>query len=229
MTTALQIITTALGSFGAIGPADTVEAEDAELGLSILNGIVDGWANQPHAAYAVSEAVVNLTPDAFALTIGPGQAIDTPRPAKIEEGSFARVDGIDREVPVLSFQQYNAIALKDTSATWPMGLYYEAGASAGTVYIWPRSQGNCALHLMVGQFLSAFADVSTDYTLAPGTRKALEFELACDMAPHYGREVPASVMRRGMAARRIYKRAHVVVPTLDSGMGRPADWWIPQQ
>lgn len=227
MTTALQIITDALGKIGVLGAGDTMQSEDAQLALAMLNGIVDAWSNEPYSAYTVSEVTCNLNAGDYTKTIGPGQQIDVARPMRLEVGGFTRQANIDRSVDVWSYRDYNEITLKSVSATWPQGIYYDGGFPVGNIYMWPKVGIACTLHLMLQVRITQFDDLATDYSLPPGHKRTLGLCLAQELAPVYGRQLPPAIERQAANAKRLLKRSHVMVPDLRSGLEPRGDWWVP--
>ena len=66
----------------------------------------------------------------------------------------------------------------------------------------------------VATAIPAFANLATDYPLAPGYTKALQYSLAEELAPGV-KEVPLSVARMAANARRAIRRNNARVPLLD--------------
>ena len=208
MTTASQIIDRAYSMIGFKDGGEALSSADATYALAALNDIIDSWTTQRLFIVSVQEVATSVSGQT--VTIGPGLTIDVNRPIKMEQGAFTRVGGIDYPLEWITRQQYNAIALKDTSSTIPEFGYYDA---AGLIYLWPYSTSPLSLHLQLQVQLVEFADLATEYTLAPGYRKALAFTLAEEIAPGI-KELSASVIRQAMLARQAIKRTNVRVPVM---------------
>ncbi|HQS64972.1 MAG TPA: hypothetical protein PKV65_16605, partial [Acidovorax defluvii] len=120
------------------------------------------------------------------------------------------VKEIDRET-------YASISLKTVSSTFPQYIYYDGNMPTANLFFYPAPVAGVEFHLAVQTQLTAFANLATDYTLAPGYAKALQYSLAEELAPGI-KEVPMSLMRIAANARRAIRRTNVDVPLLDSGV-----------
>lgn len=215
MTTALQIIDRAYSLLGYKAAGEVLSSDDANYGLEALNAMLDGWQTQ--SMYIVSKGAVVATVSGVSATVGPGMIFDTPRPVRIEDGSFTRLNGVDYEVKEIDRETYASISLKTVSSTFPQYIYYDGNMPTANLFFYPAPVAGVEFHLAVQTQLTAFADLATVYPLAPGYAKALQYSLAEELAPGI-KEVPMSVMRIAANARRAIRRTNVDVPLLDSGV-----------
>lgn len=208
--TARATIQGALKLIGVLDPTETMSAPDADDGLALLNNLVDGWNIERLYIYTIMEVVANFA--GASATIGPAMQINTPRPNRIES-AFYRKSGIDYPLNIIDVDAYDAIGLKTVAGDYPQVLYYTGDSPTGMVYVWPVPTAN-EYHLQVMAQLTAFTDLDTVYGLPQGYAKALQYTLAEELAPMYGKQAPPSVSRIAINMRRVLKRANVVVPTL---------------
>lgn len=213
MTTALQIIDRAYSLLGFKAAGETLSSQDADYGLDALNSMVDSWNTQGNFIVDTNEVVATVT--GISATIGTGMQFNTPRPTGISPGAFTRINGIDYPMREISREQYADLSLKTVTSTFPQYFYYDGNTPTGTVYFYPVP-GSVQVHLPVATYLTEFADTSTDYTLAKGYRKAMEYSLAEELAPGI-RQLDPQVMRKAATARRAIRRTNVVVPELSAG------------
>jgi hypothetical protein len=218
MATARDIISRAHRLLGAATSGDALPEAYYQDGLDALNDMLDGWTTQRLFIVSVAEVVTSVT--GSPVTIGPGMAIDITRPVKLEPGAFVRVAGVDYPLTWIERDVYNAFTLKTVTSTIPEYGYYDAAMPTGKVYLWPYSTTPLDLHLQVQVPLTEFADLATDYPLAPGYRKAIAYSLAEELAPEL-RELPPSVTRQAALARAAIKRTNVRVPMMSLGMSVP--------
>lgn len=211
MTTARQLLTGALKSIGVLDPVEAISPEDAADGLEVLNDIVDAWNNDRLYLFTTDEVVVSFS--GMSATIGPGQVINTPRPVGIES-AFYRIGGIDYPLTIAEKPRYDAIPLKTTATGFPDLLYYDSGASVGTVFLYPVAPAVTEYHITVLTQLTAFADLDTDYALPQGYRRTLRYSVAEEMAPLHGREPSATVLRLAQNGRRAIRRAQDSAPLM---------------
>lgn len=215
MTTALQIIDRAYSLLGYKAAGEVLSSDDANYGLEALNTMLDGWNTQ--SMFIVSKGEVVATISGTSATVGPGMIFDTPRPVRIEDGSFSRLNGVDYDVTEIDRETYASISLKTVRSSFPQYFYYDGKMPTANLFFYPAPVAGVEFHLAVQTQLTAFADLATDYKLAPGYAKALQYSLAEELAPGI-KEVPMSVMRIAANARRAIRRTNVDVPLLDSGV-----------
>ncbi len=215
MTTANTIIAAALAKLGVIGATDTVTGDDAMHCLGVLNTMVDQWALQNLVAYTNTDASATLGAGIGSLTIGPSMQLNVARPVRIEVGSYATSGGKDWPLSPLSEQQWNDIFDKAVTAHVPYYYWYDAGASTGTVYYWPKPQASVVVHHPVQQQLAQFATLTTDYALPQGYTHALAYNLALELAPDYERMPTPPIAAAARNSLRLLKRSNVSVPELE--------------
>ena len=221
MTTANQIIKRACLLAGAIDVTETVGGDECDAYLEALNSLIDLWSTTPQAAYNNHEIVVTMAPSTFGMTIGPTKQIDVERPLRIE-GAYARYNNLDRQIEIIEDKaSWDAILIKQLGTSWPEALWYDGGLPTGNVYFWPQPSGTVELHLTVLSYVSAFSSMTTDQTLSRGYKRALELNLAIEIADMLQLQVSPSLERRAALAYRAIRRANSVVPDLEIG-GRRA-------
>lgn len=183
MTTALQIINRSAEILGYKDPDEDLSGSEVTSFLGVLNSMVDAWAtaSQPLLVYAVT--LITQSVSGNPVGIGTGATINTPRPVNIPAGGFVRVGTTDYRFDMITREQYDAFRDKSISTGYPRFCYYEAALPTGNLYFYPALSGSQELHLPIEQRLAAFADLATDYTLAPGVRGALEYSLVEELAP----------------------------------------------
>jgi hypothetical protein len=215
MTTALQIIDRAYALLGYKAAGEALSSDDADYALDALNAMLDGWNTQSMCIVSADEIVGTVS--GVSATVGPGLTFDTPRPVDVLTGSFTRSAGIDYPVKWIDRETYANISLKTVQSTFPQYAYYDANMPTANVYFYPAPAAPVDFHLAVQVQLTAFADLATDYPLAPGYLKALQYSLAEELAPGV-KELSMMVIRTAANARRAIRRSNVVVPQLDSGI-----------
>lgn len=213
--TALMLIDRAYALLGFKAAGEPLSADDAEYGRLVLNTMLDGWNTQPMSVVSVGEAVASIS--GTSATVGPGQVFDIERPARLEAGSFSRLNGIDYPVKEIDRETYSRLSLKTVQGYTPQYIYYDANMPAATVFFYPQPLAGIEFHLAVQTQLTEFPSVTTECILAPGYRKAIEYSLAEELAPGI-KELPVTVLRAAANARRAIRRTNVNVPLLDSGI-----------
>lgn len=212
MTTALTIINRAYSLLGYKAAGEALSGEDTAYALDALNAMIDGWNTQ--RMFIVSVENVVGTVSAATAGVGPGLTFDTVRPVTAEVGAFSRVNGIDYDIEWIDRETYAGISLKTVSSSFPQYAYYDNSLPTGVVYFYPVPSAPVEIHIPFQVQLSAFADIATQYTLAPGYQKALEYSLAEELAPGV-KPIDPLLMRLAANARRAIRRSNVEVPLLN--------------
>lgn len=212
MTTANQLIERGYQLAGMKDPGQAMSGQDMANGLDILNDMIDGWNTQRLYIVSVGETVVTVS--GLPITIGPGQTINVTRPISVENGSFIRLNNVDFPIEWITREEYNEIAYKQVTSTVTVYGFYDQGLPTGKLYFWPYQTTGAELHLQLQEQLSSFANLTTDYTLAPGYRKAIAYSLAEEFCGGV-RQVPPKVEQIAASARKAIRRTNVDVPQLD--------------
>lgn len=216
MTTALSILNRAAEIIGYKDPDEALSGNEAANFLGVLNSMVDSWSLNRLFVYAVTELVQSVSGNP--VTIGTGATLNTPRPIAIPGGGFFREGSTDYRFEMVDREQYAAFSDKASTATRPQFCYYEPSLPTGKLYFYPALAGSTELHLPAEQRLAQFAALSTDYTLAPGCKGALEYSLAEELAPGR-RPLDPNVVRLAAKYRMAIERFDP--PMLETGFERP--------
>jgi len=214
MTTANQLIERAYEIIGFKDPDEPLSGSMATKALAVLNDMVDSWNTQ--RLYIVSVDEIVTTVSGLPITIGPGMMIDVARPIKVEDGSFTRISGVDYQIKWVDREEYNSIAFKSVAGQISLIGYYDANMPTGNIFLWPYPVTGAELHLQLQKQLSEFSDLATDYSLAPGYRKAISYSLAEELAPGL-KELSGTVVKAAALARKAIRRTNAVIPQLNTG------------
>jgi hypothetical protein len=174
MTTALDIITSALQRTGIYAPGEPLTDADAERGLIVLNDMMDGWAASYVLVWQLTPLVLTLTTGAVSYTLG-------SRPPRILYGpgaASATLLAVTLAADVVSEVEWQAIyATATVAAGAPAKVFYSPAWPYGIVYFTPAPSAAATLTVSQYQILAAFATLSAAYALAPGSDEALRSNL----------------------------------------------------
>lgn len=215
MTTARQLIESALAKINKLGADETVSAEDGALCLLRLNALVDSWEVEDLFAYTSLETIFTLNSGVTSLTVGPGQDIDIARPTRIMRGSFTRLSQLDYRLTPVQEPEYNDICLKTISSLVPVVCFYDGGNPTGTVFFYPATSQAAEVHLITPEPGGQAVDLNTSYFLPQGYQRAIEFNLAVEIAPDF-RAVPSPwVVANATSSKRALKLMNMTIPEMD--------------
>lgn len=183
MTKAIDIVTRALVSIGAVAPGETIESELANSAFDMLNMMLDSASNDSFTIISTNEITATIAGQTD-WTIGPSGAIVSQRPLSINS-AFVRASNIDYPVAVLNVEQYELIGLKQLPGAWPRALWYNSGTPNGLIKFWPLPNAG-EIHLFCDLLFSQFATLQDAVTLPQGYEMWMTWELAELLMPSYG-------------------------------------------
>lgn len=223
MTTARQLIQGSMIDIGALDANETMDADQANQGLRVLNRIIDQWRASRLYVWAIKEVVANVTGQS--ATIGPTGTFVTPHPQKLWGGCYYVRNGQSWPLEVLERESWDLILTKAQSGNDMTAVYYDRQIP-GTVYFWTSPSTATEVHLQVLVQLPEFSDLDTDVSLPDGYYAALAATLNEKLPRVYGLPVDPLAPREGATARRIIKRANVDIPLMNFDSRLPTGgWW----
>lgn len=184
MTTALQLVTSALRKIGAVAAGEAPDADEQSDALAALNQIIESWNLQGLALYRRENVAYSLVPSQQSYTIGSGANFNGARPITLN-GAFVTRGGIDYQLEPLTQAQWNEILQKSQESQLPEAVYYEPTFPDGTLRFWPAPLESLTVTLAINMQLGAIADINDDLAFPPGYERALVYALAVDLAPEY--------------------------------------------
>lgn len=184
MTTAIQLITDAMGVIGVIGQNETPTSSESALGLRTLNSMLALWANDRTFAYTVTTNSKALTSGQASYTVGSGGDINITRPVTIDY-AYVRLNNVDFPLQKLNSQDYSSIPFKDNQS-FPSFFYYDQNFPLATIYIYGVPSADMTLYLDTWTQLTQFSSLVNDLSFPPGYEMAIIYNLGKFLAPHYG-------------------------------------------
>lgn len=207
ITTAADIIRSAIRVLTAQSSAEDISAEEMNDGLNALNLMLDAWSLESLFVYHHQlVGPFSTTAGVSAYAVGTASTWATARPNRIESAQYT-VGQSKYEVKGRTTAEWDALPAGVTGQ--PEYLYYEMSYPAGTVNVWPTPDAAYSLSLRVPKQLQQFASATEEVLLPPGTKEALKFNLAVRLAPEYGVEPTATVIAMATASAGRLKRNNI--------------------
>ena len=195
MTTPRDIIKRSMRMLGVIASGETPTGNEANDAMQVFNAYIGILNNKKGAIFYVKRVLFTLLPQQQAFTIGAGQDLDIARPQKIERASIITNfpnTPLERPMAILTFDQWQQIAVKNVGTSIPAWLYYDHNYPVGTVYLWPYPNVETTLCLYLWQQLAEMA-LDDEISLPPGYEDMFAWNLALRLAPEYER-TPSDVI-----------------------------------
>lgn len=177
-----------------LGPGFGSSPEQQQDALDILNAMVDGWRTQRMLVFHVARQVFNVVAGQGSYYIGEGAPDwNTERPTRIEMASLVQIvtpsePPTDLPLAILTPVDWFSVRVKTIQSSTPQYLYYEPTLQApgnqqwGTVWLWPVPQIANKIALGLWQTVGQFENVEAEVNLPPGYLKALQYNLAIELA-----------------------------------------------
>lgn len=194
--TASQMILKALRLIGEKPVSGSLSSAEQTAYLADLNSMLESWSIDKSNCYQLVQENFALTTSQGSYTIGPSGNFDTTRPTKIIYAFTRDSNGYDTPLTIIDKQAHNAIVKKTVDGTYPEVLYYDSAYVAGlaTIRIYPEPIAGLTLYIDSWKQLQNFTSISTEIALPPGYQRAIEFNLAIELAGGF-RTVPAEVIK----------------------------------
>lgn len=214
MTTALEIISSAMRLANILGEGQQPSGDQANNALSVLNEMLDSWGVDSLMLYQTTNEQFTLIPNQPTYTVGPGAQFDADRPARINS-MYVDYQGVSFPMYEVNQDEYNQITLKSLTQTFPRFFLYLNTYPLGTLTVWPTPLNALTLTLSVDRVLASVPTVGTTLTLPPGYSKAVRANLAMELCPEYGREPPPSLVKLATQSKADIKRSNHVPTVAD--------------
>jgi hypothetical protein len=208
MATAGDIINGSLRLIGQLAEGETPSSETSQDALNALNQMIDSWNTERLAVFATIDQVETWPPGQRYRTFGPTGDIVGTRPVLIDDATYFRdpASGISYGLKLINQQQYNGIAVKTVTSTYPQVLWVNMTYPDIEMYVYPVPTKVLEFHIVSVQELTQPATLATDLAFPPGYLRCFRYNLACEMAPEFGVEPSRQVQRIAMTSKRNLKR-----------------------
>ena len=206
--TAGDQINRSLRLLGVLAEGETPAASVSQDALMALNQMIDSW-NTERLSTFVTQDQTFLWPVGFiSRTLGPTGDFVGLCPVLIDDATYYRDPGtnVSFGIKFINQQQYNGIAVKTVTSTYPQVCWVNMGFPDITLTIYPKPTRELEWHFISVQELDRPADLATVMYYPPGYLRAFTYNLAMEFAPEFGVEPSPQVSRIAMTSKRNLKR-----------------------
>jgi hypothetical protein len=208
METAGDIINGSLRLLGVLAEGEVPSAETSQDALRAMNQMIDSWNTERLAVFATQDQVFTWPAGELSRTLGPSGDFVGNRPVLLNDATYFRDPGtgVSYGIKMINQQQYNGIAVKTVTSTFPQVIFTNMTYPDIEMYIYPRPTRALEWHFISVEELTQPATLSTTLHFPPGYLRAFRYNLACELAPEFGVEPAPQVQRLAMASKRNLKR-----------------------
>lgn len=207
-TTAGDQINGALRLLGILAEGETPSAATSQDALSALNQMIDSWNTERLSVFSTQDQVFSWPPNVLSRTLGPTGDFVGNRPILFDDSSYFRdpSSGISFGIKFINQQQYNGIAVKTVTSTYPQVIWVNMTYPDVEMYVYPKPTKVLEWHFVSVEELTQPATLATTLHFPPGYLRAFKYNLACEIAPEFGVEPSPTVSRIAMTSKRDLKR-----------------------
>ncbi len=206
MTTAADIINRSLRLIGAIGEGETPSGTVGQTSLQAMNAMLSSWSTERLSVYATQDQTFTWPASTISRTLGPTGQLVGSRPILVDDSTYFKVNNLSYNLMLINQDQYNSIALKTATSTYPNLLFVNMTFPNIEMYVYPVPTQALEMHIISVVELSQPASLATTLSFPPGYERAFAFNLACELAPEMGLGVPQQVARMADVSKRNLKR-----------------------
>ena len=207
-TTAGDQINGALRLIGQLAEGETPSAATSQDALTAMNQMIDSWSTERLAVFSTQDQVFSWPPGAISRTLGPTGDFVGNRPILLDDSTYFKdpANGISFGIKILNQQQYNGIAVKTVTSTYPQVIWINMNYPDIEMYVYPVPTKVLEWHFVSVSELTQPATLATVLSFPPGYLRAFRYCLACEIAAEFGVEPSPQVSRIAMTSKRNLKR-----------------------
>lgn len=192
---ASRMLERSLRLIGVLEAGEPMEPQQAQDALEVLNDLLEAWRLCSLLVYARVRYLFPVSAGTGQYTVGPGGTLNATvaptleRPVVLEDVRWVTNSGpqqLDTPLRMLTEQEYNDIPLKGLQSSWGQWCYYNPTHPLGTMILWPVPTISAFVRIPLWAVLAAIPTIETDVDLPPNYRRALQYNLARELAPEYG-------------------------------------------
>ena len=206
--TAGDQINRALRLLGVLAEGETPSAATSQDALVAMNQMIDSWSTERLSVFCTQDQIFTWPAGQYIRTLGPSGDFIGLRPVLLDDATYFRDPGtnVSFGIKFINQQQYNGIAVKTVTSTYPQVCFVNMGFPDVTLSIYPRPTRDLEWHFVSVQILAEAATLGTDLFFPPGYMRAFAYNLAMEIAPEFGVEPSPQVQRIAMTSKRNLKR-----------------------
>ena len=195
--TAYDLINSALRLDGVIAGEEVANFNDANLGLMVLNDMIDAWNAERQAIYTTRIDDFPFVGGQQVYTIGTGGDFDIPRPARIDSMSAILLNTpsnpVEVPISIYSIDDWQTqVPVKVVAGSFPQICYDDGAFPLRSLNFWPIPQGQpCSARIYSWQGLGA-QTLTSQIAFPPGYSEAMRYNLAVRLGAEFA--APASAV-----------------------------------
>ena len=213
MTTARDHIYGALRLIGELAEGETPSADTAQDALTAMNQMIDAMSIERLNVYSVQDQTISWTANNASRTMGATGDLVGTRPIQLLPSTYYKDTAANISFGPIKFiteQEYNMIAQKDMTSTYPSVLWVSMTMPNMTLTQYPVATTDLAWHFMSVVPLTQLTTLATDISVPSGYLRMFRFNLAVEIASEFGIVPPGWVAKIAANSKRAVKRINKI-------------------
>ena len=206
--TAGELIKGSLRLIGVLAEAEEPSAATMQDSIVAMNQMIQSWDTERLSVFSTQDQVFTWPAYTATRSIGPTGDFVGNRPIEVDDATYFKdpSSGLSFGVKLINQQQYDGIAFKTVTSTYPQVLWVNNTFPDMELTIYPVPIKALEWHIISVDQLTEVDSVATDIYFPPGYLRAFRFNLAMELAPEFGVEPSPQVTRIAMTSKRNIKR-----------------------
>lgn len=207
-TSAGDQINGALRLIGQLAEGETPSAATSNDALTAMNQMLDSWSTERLSVFTTQDQVFTWPANIATRSLGPTGNFVGNRPVLIDSSTYFldTSNNISFGIKLINQQQYNGIAVKTVTSTYPQVMFVNNTYPDMTMTIYPKPTRLLEWHIVSVEELTQPATLNTVLSFPPGYLRAFKYNLAMEIANEFGVEPMPQVSRIAMTSKRNLKR-----------------------
>ena len=127
--TAGDQINRALRLLGVLAEGETASADTANDALVAFDQMVDSWNTERLSVFSTQDQIFNWPAGEIKRTLGPSGDFVGNRPILFDDATYYKApSGVSYGIKFINQQQYDGIAVKTTTSTFPQVIFVNSGS-----------------------------------------------------------------------------------------------------
>ena len=206
MATVRETIDGALKLIGQLAEGETPSDDTYADSLSAFNDMLDSWSTERLSVFSTQDQEFTWPTSTDTRTLGPSGNFTGERPVQVADSTYFIQNDISYPLALINEAEYNAIAQKENTSTFPTVMWVNYTVPNVTMKIYPVPTATLAMHIISVNVLVETDDLDDEMILPPGYRRAFNYNLGCELASRFGIQTPPEVKRLADVSKKNLKR-----------------------
>lgn len=206
MATVRSTIEDALRLIGQLAEGEPVSDDTYADSLSAFNDMLDSWSTERLSVFSTEDQEFTWPVDTDTRTLGPTGNFVGNRPVQVDDSTYFVVNDLSYPLGLINEAQYNAIAQKGNTSTYPSVMWVNYTMPDITMKIYPVPTSTLEMHIINVNVLTETDDLDDEIIVPAGYRRAFRYNLGVEFASEFGIDAPPRVLRIADISKRNLKR-----------------------